>query len=321
MTKTGIIISNLGTPRELNLSSIKNFLKEFLSDPYVVGIPSFIWQPILQFFVLQTRPKKTLHAYQQIWTPKGSPLAVISQQQLTELQKIFAHKKNIYIELGMRYGEPSLKSAFEKLQAKEVDNLIILPLYPQYSLSTTGSTFEKIKQIIIQFKFKPKLILINDYFNNEFYIDALKNSVENFWNLHSRGEKLLISFHGIPATNVVKDDPYYFQCLKTAELLANKLSLRKDEYLVVFQSRFGAQKWLQPYCDATLLSFAQQGYKNIDIICPGFAADCLETLEEVSIRYKNLFQNAGGKKLNYIPALNTDENHLIAIKNIISKYL
>lgn len=318
----GILISNLGTPAALTKTAVKEYLQEFLSDRHVVNIPAIFWKPILHTLVLTTRPAISYHAYEKIWTEQGSPLAVNTQKLLAGLRRLLLDAKdNLQVELGMRYGEPSLENALNKFKDKNLHKLIILPLYPQFSNSTTASTCAKVNTLLKSWDNAPPAILVKHYFDNSYYINAITDKIKNHWKTQGRGEKLLISFHGMPARHSKKGDPYYSQCLRTVKLIAKKLKLKKKDYLMVFQSRFGSQRWLQPYCDETLLTLAQQGYKNIDIICPGFATDCLETLEEISLRYNDLFKELGGEKLNYIPALNDDEQHLNMLSNIIFSHI
>lgn len=318
----GLLLTNLGTPTAPNTKAVRRYLAEFLSDPRVVELPAFLWWPILHGIVLRTRPKKSAHAYQKIWTDEGSPLLVIAKKQLQGLKELLSKKSKepVHIELAMRYGSPSIKQALENLKQKDITQLIIFPLYPQYSAATTASTFDEVAKILKTWRYVPHLNFISDYHDNENYIDAIVNSIASFWKQHGRGEKLLFSFHGLPKNSIQKGDPYYSQCQKTADLIVRKLQLPETAWQTVFQSRFGFQEWLQPYCDKTLVELGKQGYKKIDIICPGFSADCLETLEEISIRNKEYFIAAGGEQLNYIPALNDSSQHLTALANIVKMF-
>jgi ferrochelatase len=315
----GILLTNLGTPSEPTPKAVRHYLAEFLSDPHVIQIPRLLWWFILHGIVLQTRPAKSARLYQKIWTPVGSPLLVNSQKILQKLQILL--KKRLIpakVVLGMRYGEPSLKKALAELNTANVAKLLIFPLYPQYSNTTTASTVAAIKRELAILKWQPEqLHVIDAYATNSNYISALTNSINAFWQRQSPGQKLLFSFHGIPKRLIDKGDPYYQQCLATATTVVKQLHLTENQWQVVFQSRFGRAGWLQPYCQQVLQSLPQQGYRHIDIICPGFAVDCLETLEEIAITNKELFFAAGGKSLNYIPALNDSDHHIHALANMI----
>lgn len=344
---TGILITNLGTPAAPTKSAVRKYLAEFLSDPRVVELPAILWQPILQGIVLNTRPKKSAALYQKIWTEEGSPLLATTKKQAEKLAHIFQQLSlkpalpnnkltpldvnttprpfsregldTFVISFGMRYGEPSLKQGLEEL--KHCHKIIILPLYPQYSATTTGSTFDAIANILKKWRHIPEIKFINQYAEEPGYIQALASQIKIFWQQNQRGEKLLFSFHGLPKNSIAKGDPYYSSCQKTAALVAAELKLSPEKYEVVFQSRFGAQEWLQPYCDITLQQLPKQEHKKIDIICPGFAADCLETLEEIAMRNTEIFLEAGGEQLNYIPALNDTEDHLNFLADLIQRHL
>lgn len=319
---TGILLINLGTPAAPTIKAVRKYLAEFLSDPRVVEIPRWLWWPILHGVVLNIRPKKSVKLYQKIWTNEGSPLLSISQKQTLALQKKFDQEFSATkIMLAMRYGNPSIDEALKTLKQNNIQKLIVLPLYPQYSAATTASTFDKVISVLKKWRTVPEFIFINHYFDNPDYINAIADSIQQFWQQHGKGEKLLFSFHGLPQNSIAKGDPYYDQCQQTAKLIAEKLQLSEVAWQMVFQSRFGAQKWLQPYCDKTLEQLAKQGCKKIDVICPGFAADCLETLEEMAIRNKKIFLDAGGKQFHYIPALNDSSSHINTLTNTLKKYL
>jgi ferrochelatase len=319
----GVLLTNLGTPTAANSRALRQYLREFLSDPRVIELPRWLWWPILNGVILTLRPRYSAKLYQKIWTAEGSPLLTISQQQKTALQTLVDkyYPNKIKVSLGMRYGSPSIKSALEELHAHNVRRLLVLPLYPQYSNATVGSTFDAVARILKTWRWLPELHMVTQYADNDYYITALANSILQSWQKENRGDKLLFSFHGIPQRSLELGDPYFCFCHKTARLVAEKLQLTKEQWLVVFQSRFGRQEWLQPYCDKTLIELAKQGTKKIDIICPGFAADCLETLEEIDERNRELFYHAGGEQLTYIPALNTQPEHLTALLNIIQQHL
>lgn len=317
----GVLLINLGTPVAATRKAVKNYLAEFLADPRVVELPRWLWLPILYTIVLPLRSRKSAKLYQKIWTQKGSPLLIFSEKISQGVKKILQQQfnQNITAVLAMRYGSPSIAEGLEFFREKKIQQLIILPLYPQYSFSATSSVFDAVTKVINTWRVIPQVHFINQYAEDVKYIDALVSSIQTFWLEHERGEKLLFSFHGLPKNSIAKGDPYYQQCLTTAKLVAEKLRLTEDKWQVVFQSRFGKQRWLEPYCDKTLRTLAKQGHKNIDIVCPGFVADCLETLEEIAIRNKEIFIAAGGQQLNYIPALNDSPEHLQALASLISK--
>lgn len=318
MTKTAILITNLGTPSAPTVPAVRKYLNEFLSDPYVVEIPKWIWKPLLKMVVAPLRAPKSAAAYQKIWTPEGSPHLNISTQITRAMAQQLGNQATV--ELAMRYGQPSLRDVLAKLHSLALDQLIVLPLYPQYAYSTTASTFATISQIIKNWRYVPRLNFINDYFDQPLYIEAIAQSIEQHW--QKNGQRyLLFSFHGLPENSIAKGDPYYQHCLKTAQLVTNYLQLSSSQWQIVFQSRFGKQSWLKPYCEQTLKTLPQQGIKAIDIICPGFPADCLETLEEIAIRNKTTFLQAGGEVFHYIPALNDNANHIQFLISLIQDFL
>jgi ferrochelatase len=316
---TGVLITNLGTPDAPTASALRRYLGEFLADPRVVEVPRFIWWFVLHGFILRIRPKRSAAAYRKIWTESGSPLLEISIKQASAIQKYLdGHAtEKFHVELAMRYGNPSIQSGLEKLQQANAKKIIILPLYPQYSASTTASTFDAVADILKTWRNIPELHLVKHYHDSPDYIDALAESITEHWQQTTRAEKLLFSFHGIPQAYFEAGDPYYCECHKTARLVAEKLNLSEEEWMLTFQSRFGPKQWLKPYTDITLEELAKSGIKNVDIICPGFSADCLETLEEINMRYRETFLAAGGNKFSYIPALNERPAHISTLANII----
>lgn len=319
-TRTGILLVNLGTPSAPTAKAVRKYLAEFLSDPRVVEIPKLLWQPILYGLVLPFRAHKSAEAYKKIWTADGSPLLAITKKQTQALQNKLQNEEYI-IEYAMRYGEPSITTTLAKFHQLKINRLLIIPLYPQYSSATTGSVFDAIVKTLKKWRWIPELHMINHYATDENYINAIATSIQQYWQEKSRGEKLLFSFHGLPQRSIKQGDPYFYQCEKTTRLIVEKLQLKTNEWELVFQSRFGKETWLQPYCDESLIKLAQAGYKNLDIVCPGFATDCLETLEEISLRNAEIFIKAGGKKLNYIPALNDSFLHIQMLTTLIKKYL
>lgn len=319
---TGILLVNLGTPDAPNASSLRRYLKEFLSDPRVVEIPRLVWYPILYGIILNTRPRKSAAKYQTVWTEHGSPLMHISQQQQHALQHEMGvrFKGTVKVELAMRYGNPSITDGLRKLKAAGARRLLVLPLYPQYCAATNATTFDKVFDELKRWRWMPELRLVNHYHDHPAYIAALAASVREQWKQQPRGQLLLMSFHGIPKRNLTLGDPYFCECHKTARLLAEALELKAQEWRVTFQSRFGKAEWLQPYTDKTLQALPSDGIKAVDIICPGFAADCLETLEEIQEENRDYFLHAGGETYHYIPALNANPKHILALADIIQQH-
>lgn len=315
--KKGLLLINLGTPAAPTKEAVKVYLKQFLSDQHVVNLPKFVWQPILNGIVLKTRPAKSAHAYEKVWTERGSPLLVHAYDVADKIEKHLNASTNDawFVGVGMSYGCPCIRNGMQKLVSQGVSEINILPLYPQYSTATTKSVYADIQKLVEQGVSLPILKQVPPYYAHPEYIDALANSVNAHWETHGK-RKLMLSYHGLPQAYVKKGDPYADQCDETTKLLMDKLDLNNDEYVMTYQSRFGAQKWLQPYTDMTLQELAKNGQKEIDTICPGFAADCLETLEEIAIQNAELFQEAGGNHLNYIPALNASDEHAVMLANL-----
>ncbi len=307
--KKAVLLVNLGSPDAPTKSAVRRFLKEFLWDPRVVNIPRFIWWIILHFLVLPFRPKKSTKAYKKIWQKKGSPLLFLTRQLSEKVAGKFAHP-NYSIHHVMRYGKPSIPKQLAQHKKNQIDELIIIPLYPQYSSTTTASVFDQVVEHVMQWRHIPTLNFISDYHQHPKYIEAIADSIEQAWKKQGRNEILLMSFHGLPEQLTKWGDPYFEQCNQTAKLIAEKLSLSADQWKIVFQSRFGKAKWLQPYCVEVLQALPAQGLKNIDVICPGFAVDCLETLEEIEMANKAIFLEAGGETYHYIPALNDSDKHV-----------
>lgn len=318
--KTGVLLINLGTPDAPTTPALRRYLAEFLWDKRVVDLPRPLWWLILHGIILRTRPAKSAVAYQTVWTEGGSPLLVISRQQQEKLQNLLDEKEpgRYHVALGMRYGNPSIASAVEELQQQDVDEVVVLPLYPQNSCSTTGSSFDALAEAMQQHRFVPPVRFIADYHNHPSYITALAESVRVVWQQHPQPEKLIISFHGTPVRFRDEGDRYFGQCERTAQLLAEELGLSAEQWRLTFQSRFGKEEWLQPYTDETLKALPAKGVKSVDVICPGFSADCLETLEEIAEENRDYFIEAGGEAFNYIAALNADESHIQLLANLVS---
>ncbi|NOX09902.1 MAG: ferrochelatase [Gammaproteobacteria bacterium] len=320
---TGILLSNLGSPDEPTTESVRRYLKEFLSDPKVVNISRILWLPILHGIILRTRPQRSAKIYKKIWTDTGSPLINIAKQQRSSIQNELSQRgfHNLHVRLGMRYGRPSLDDALRELRGQQVKKIILLPLYPQYAESTTASTIERSQQIIDSWLTPATLHSITDYHDNPAYITALANSIRQHWAQHGHAEKLLFSFHGIPKRASLAGDPYHQQCLQTAQLIAQELNLDETHWLTSFQSRFGRAEWITPYTDQTLKEWGQQGIRHVQVICPGFSADCLETLEEIEMENREYFIQAGGQHYEYIPALNDGQEHIKALCDLIEDHL
>lgn len=318
--KTGVLLANLGSPTASTRSAVRKFLKDFLWDPRVVNIPRPIWWLILHCFVLPFRPARSAKAYQKVWTDKGSPLIYLTRQFSEKLAEKL-QPKGIAVTYSMRYGEPSIASQLRLFKEEGVNNVIVLPLYPQYSSTTTASIYDDVVKELNQWRHLPSLQFISDYHQHDSYISAIAESVKSAWQGHGKNELLLMSFHGLPELLTKLGDPYYHQCQETAKLIAEKLGLNEKQWLLVFQSRFGKAEWLKPYCVDTLQKLPGQGIKTVDVICPGFAVDCLETLEEMAMENKSVFIEAGGTDYRYIPALNDTEIHVAAIAKLLDEWI
>ncbi len=306
--KIGILVTNLGTPTAPTAAAVRPYLREFLSDRRVVDMPRLLWLPILELIILRLRPRQSAKAYAQIWGSEGSPLLVHTRNQANALAEVLRARlgERAMVEFAFRYGQPSIASAVQSLLTRGARKLLVLPMYPQYSGSTGGSTFDAVTDCLQEQRWVPEMRMVTHYHDHPRYISALAMSIKAHWNEHGRAKKLLISYHGIPQRFCDNGDPYFDQCLNTSRLVAEELELQEDEYLTAFQSRVGREPWIGPYTDEVLLDWAGQGMRSVQVICPGFSADCLETLEEIAIRYRQLFVQAGGERFDYIPALNSD---------------
>ncbi|PHS73502.1 MAG: ferrochelatase [Cycloclasticus sp.] len=320
MKKTAVLLVNLGTPEAPTEEAVREYLKEFLWDPRVVQIPHFIWWFILHGVVLRKRPAISAKAYQKIWTDEGSPLMVYSKriQQALQVHSDDSEKGKFKYFLAMRYGQPSIQSVLDEVKEFNPESLILLPLYPQFATSSTGTTWYEFRRVYAQWgDDAPVSKTIMDYHDKGAYIEALAASVKQHWADKGRGECLVISFHGVPEKMIRQGDPYLAQCTKTAELLVDELNLKPLEWRLVFQSRFGKAKWIQPYCVDVLEGLAEEGMETIDVICPGFSADCLETLEEMALQNRDVFLAAGGDNYRYIPALNDNAGHIQMLHQLV----
>ncbi len=321
--KLGILITNLGTPDAPKRKQLKAYLKEFLSDPRVVEVPRLIWWCVLNLVILNIRPSRSAKAYQTVWTDQGSPLLVHTQAQANKLRESLTdiYGDNVIIDFAMRYGSPSVENVVSNMLQQGVRKLIVLPMYPQYCASTTGSTFDAISQTLSKQRWVPELQFISHYHDKPDYIQAMADKIRDHWQTHERAEKLIFSYHGIPKRYLLNGDPYHCECYKTSRLIAENLGLDKDQYFTCFQSRFGREEWLKPYTDHSLKQFAADGVKSVQVVCPGFSADCLETIEEIGIENRDYFLEAGGQRYEYIPALNSDDSHIKALQSILTPYI
>jgi ferrochelatase len=322
-TSIGVLLANVGTPEAPEPNAVRTYLREFLSDRRVVDYPRWLWLPILHAVILRVRPRRSARLYRSIWTKEGSPLKVAMERIAEKLESHFntTHGKRINIVIGMRYGQPSIATALSKLNEQHPRKIIIFPLYPQYSGTTTGTIFDAVLDALKRWPQIPELELISDYHDHPAYLDALHKYVDSFWRSEGRPERLLLSFHGIPERYAQNGDPYPRHCERTAQLLAIRLGLRDDEWVYSYQSRFGPEPWLQPYTDRSLEDFGHEGVRNLHVLAPGFSVDCLETLEEIQAEGRQIFKDAGGGSFQYIPALNDSRVHIDALVSILQERL
>jgi ferrochelatase len=318
--KTAIIYCNLGTPQAPTATALRRYLAEFLSDPRVVEIPRFLWLLILHGIILRVRPAKSAHKYASIWTNEGSPLKVWTDKQSQHLQALF-DPQHVQVRYAMRYGSPSVAEVLDDLKTQGVNRVLVMPAYPQYSATTTASVFDAVYTWGLRTRYLPEFRFVNHYHDHPGYINALADSIRAHWATHGRAEQLVMSFHGVPERTLKLGDPYHCECHKTARLLAQALQLNKDDYKVCFQSRFGKAKWLEPYTEPTVRELARQGCKSIDIVCPGFVCDCLETLEEIAMEVKAAFMEEGGSEFRYISCLNDNPAWIQGLQDIAMVHL
>ena len=320
--RTGILLVNLGTPDAPTAQAVRRYLAEFLSDPRVVEIPRALWWTILHGVVLRTRPAKSAAKYAAIWSNEGSPLLVWTRKQAVRLLGSLGERGHaVLVQHAMRYGQPSIAAGLDKLKEQGATRILVLPLYPQYAAATTGSTIDAVQAWTRRTRSVPELRVVNQFHDDAGAIDALAARVQEHWMREGRGRMLVMSFHGLPARTLTLGDPYHCQCLKTGRLLAERLGLTAQEHQVTFQSRFGRARWLEPYTDATLRKLVQQGHERVDVICPGFVADCLETLEEIGIEARNAFLAAGGKQFHLIACLNDSPAWIDALAKLALRHL
>ena len=320
--RVGILLVNLGTPDAPTPAALRRYLAEFLGDPRVVEIPAFLWKLILHGVILRVRPAKSALKYAAIWTPEGSPLAVWTAKQAKLLEGYLGESGHaVRVRHAMRYGKPSISDEMDALRADGATRVLVLPLYPQYSAATSASVFDAVAAWGQRARWVPELRFVHQYHDEPGYIDALAAQVLAHWQREGRGRMLVMSFHGVPERTLHLGDPYHCSCHKTARLLAERLGLSKDEYRVTFQSRFGKAQWLQPYTEPTLQQLAREGVERVDIMCPGFVADCLETLEEIDQEAREAFTAAGGKSFHYVSCLNDRHEWIAALRGIALRHL
>jgi ferrochelatase len=316
---TGVLLCNLGTPDAPTPSAVRRYLSEFFADPRVFEYPHVLWWLIANGIILNTRPRRSAALYQKIWTAEGSPLLVNSRKQTESVQSALGD--TVRVVLGMRYGNPSIAAALAELRAVNARRVLILPLFPQYSATTTASALDSVWADLRRTRWLPEIRTINHYHTDPGYIGALTHKIKTFWQEKGQPERLLFSFHGIPKRYFMAGDPYFCDCQATARRVAEQLRLEKDQWFVSFQSRFGREEWLRPYTDETLRTWGREGPKRIDVVCAGFSADCLETIEEMDEENREIFLEAGGQDYRYIPALNADVEHIDALVGLIHRHL
>ncbi len=321
--QSGVLLCNLGTPDAPYTTELRVYLKEFLSDPRVVEVPRLLWFVILYFIILPLRPSRSANLYKSVWTNEGAPLLVNCKAQVEGVRKRLQKKfgRDIPVTLGMRYGNPSIPSALSELTALNVRNIVVLPLYPQYCAATTGSTFDAIAKTMMRSRWVPELHFIGGYQQSSQYIMAIGETIKIHFKKNGKQKKIIFSYHGTPQKYLEKGDPYHCFCHQTTRLVREFVGLKEEDVLTTFQSRFGREPWLQPYTDKILEDLPSQGVTSVAVLCPGFSSDCLETLEEIKVEARDIFTKAGGSEFHYIPALNSNPQHLDALTEIISRHL
>ncbi len=319
----GVLMVNMGTPDSSNTADVRRYLAEFLADPRVVEMPRLLWMSILHGVILRVRPRRSAHAYARVWTERGSPLMDNTLRQARALQQTLQGRFRVPVKLvpAMRYGAPSVAEGLRELQASRARRILVLPMYPQYSATTTASVFDAVTAELRTWRWVPEMRFINQYHDHPGYADALVSSIRTHWDTHARPDRLLFSFHGIPREYFLNGDPYHCQCHKTARVVAEQLGLAGDQWQLSFQSRVGAKEWLKPYTEHTLREWGAAGVGHVQVVCPGFSADCLETLEEIAVENRGYFLAAGGKDYGYIPALNDSPDHIQALADLVQAHM
>jgi ferrochelatase len=320
---TGVLLCNLGSPDAPTTEAVRRYLAEFLWDPRVIEMSRPLWWLILNGIILRTRPKKSAHAYQSVWTEEGSPLLRFSKRQAVGLQYALETKMRgpVKVALAMRYGAPSIADGLRRLRDAGARRILVLPLYPQYSATTTATVFDAVADELKTWRWLPELRFINHYHDDQLYIRALGQSILDHYKIEGKPQKLIFSFHGMPKRYFMQGDPYFCECQKTARLTAGFLGLQPEQWMVTFQSRFGREEWLQPYTDKTMEQLPKEGINKIAVVCPAFSADCLETLEEIAVMNRELFLKAGGESFSYIPALNDRQDHIEALAELAVRHM
>lgn len=313
--KTAVLIANLGTPQAPDRASVARFLREFLSDPRVVDLPRYLWLPLLNLVIIPIRAGRSTAAYKKIWLPEGSPLLVFTQKLYQRLELKLGN--TAAVGMGMRYGEPSIEKALDRFHQSGVSRLIVLPLYPQFSSTTTSSVFDAVEKALTAMDWRPEIERIVQYHDHPAWIGAVASSIQAHRAVHGKAEKLIFSMHGLPRRLIENGDPYETQCRESIDSIVAALGLNQDEWMLTFQSRVGRELWLKPYTDKTLQELGNSGVKHVQVVCPGFAVDCLETLEEIAMMNRDRFLAAGGEKLEYIPALNASEQHVDLLLELV----
>lgn len=317
--RTAVLLINLGTPEEPTTRALRTYLREFLGDPRVVELPRALWLPVLHGVILNVRPRRSARKYAAIWTDAGSPLRVYTERQAALLGQRLGER--VEVAWAMRYGQPSMAATLEGLRARNCMRILVLPLYPQYCASTTASTFDELARCVRHWRNVPELRLVRSFHDHARYIESLAAAVQEHWSQHGQPERLVMSFHGMPRSSLAHGDPYHCHCHKTARQLAQRLQLADHQWQLTFQSRFGRTEWLQPYTQPTVQALARSGVRKVDVICPGFVADCLETLEEIAMECRKAFLDAGGSEFGYIPCLNDRDGWIDALADIARQHL
>jgi ferrochelatase len=315
----GVLLANLGTPQAPERKPVARFLREFLSDPRVVDLPRYLWLPLLNLVIIPLRAGRSAAAYRQIWWPEGSPLLVLTERLAARLRGGLSDRARV--EIGMRYSEPSIRRGLERLRDAGVEDLVILPMYPQFSGTTTASIYDAVDAALADLDWYPRRHPVDKYHEHPAWIEAIAKSVRAYRAEHGAAEKLIFSLHGIPQRYVRQGDPYQQQCEFGVRAVAETLGLAAGQWLLTYQSRVGREPWLQPYTDTTLEELARSGVRHVQVICPGFAVDCLETLEEIGMQNRERFEEAGGEKLEYIPALNDSDDHVRLYRQLVEEAL
>jgi ferrochelatase len=319
--RVGVLLVNLGTPADPSPGAVRRYLAEFLWDPRVIEMPRWLWWLVLHGIILRVRPKRSAHAYQKIWTPAGSPLLLESRALAEAMGRRLAQRfgDRVTVDLAMTYGQPAIVPVLEQFRRRNVQRLLVLPLYPQYSSTTTGSIFEFVTRELGRWRWMPELRFVNQYWQNERYVAAVADSIEQHWGRAGR-KHLLFSFHSIPKRYFLAGDPYHCFCHGTARAVVQRLGLAEGEWSLGFQSRFGREEWLKPYVDVMLQEYARTGPRQVTVVCPGFATDCLETLEEIAMQNRDLFLGGGGEAFDYVPCLNASDAHVAALEDVVLQH-